>query len=155
MDKVQAFLSSVPGFTNITIGASNINVLAANLGVCQAPISFTNGLRPPTQPSESNGATTIYFHYTVSDGVTYSVSANLTLTASSAFANIADQLGNPYQQVVNVTGVRQYTYLSLNQTLTSIVSGISTGANALAKARGEEAVGVHHLHTATVEGGKT
>ena len=34
-----AFLSSVQGFTNVTIGASNINSLAANYGACQAPIS--------------------------------------------------------------------------------------------------------------------
>ena len=40
-----AFLSSVPGFLNVTIGASNINSLAAKYSTCQAPITFTNGLR--------------------------------------------------------------------------------------------------------------
>ena len=34
-----AFLSSVPGFNNITIGASNINSLAAQYSTCTAPIS--------------------------------------------------------------------------------------------------------------------
>ena len=131
----QAFLSTVAGFTNVTIGAANINALAVNLAACQAPISFTNGLRPPTQPSVSNGAATFYYRYTVSDGATYSVSGNLTFTASSGFASVSDQLGNPYQSIVNITGTRQYTYLPTGQTLISTVAGLSTGANALADQR--------------------
>ena len=35
----QAFLSTVPGFVNVTIGASNINSLAPNYAACTAPIS--------------------------------------------------------------------------------------------------------------------
>ena len=35
----QAFLSSVAGFTNISIGASNINTLAVQYGSCTAPLS--------------------------------------------------------------------------------------------------------------------
>ena len=42
-----AFWASVPGFYNVTIGASNINALAAVYSSCSAPITFTNGLRPP------------------------------------------------------------------------------------------------------------
>ena len=34
-----AFLSSVPGFLNVTIGAANINALAPNYATCTAPIS--------------------------------------------------------------------------------------------------------------------
>ena len=117
-----AFLSNVPGFTNLTIGASNINSLAANYGACQAPITFTNGLRTPTQPSSFNGGVHITYSYFVSDGETYSVATNLSLTAASAFATLKDQLGNPYQIVVNVTGSRTYIHLPTGAALTSQVS---------------------------------
>ena len=110
-----AFVSSVPGFTNVPIGASNLNSLAANYDQCQAPITFTNGLRPPTQPSASNGALRIQYSYSISDGVNYTVQGNLTISTASAFATLKDQLGNPYQQVVNVTGIRTYTYLATGQ----------------------------------------
>ena len=130
-----AFLSTVPGFLNVTIGASNINSLAANYGACQAPITFTNGLRAPTQPSASNGAVRVGFNYTVSDGVTYSVSGALVFTMSSAFATAQDALGNPYQVVTGVTGTRLYTYLPTNAQLTSTVSGLSAAAYANADQR--------------------
>ena len=123
-----AFLSSVPGFTNITIGAANINALAANYGACQAPITFTNGLRPPTQPSASNGALRVAYSYAISDGTTYSVAGNLTITTASQFATLTDALGNPYQQVVNVTGTRVYTYLPTGAQVRSTVNGLSTAA---------------------------
>jgi hypothetical protein len=105
-----AFLSSVPGFKNVTIGASNINSIAANYAACQAPISFTNGLRAPTQPSSSNGAVRFSYSYSISDGATYRVVGNLTITTASAFANSHDLLGNPYQIVTNVTGICICTY---------------------------------------------
>ena len=106
-----AFLSTVPSFMNVTIGASNLNALAPSYATCSAPITFTNGLRPPTQPSVSNGGTRISYSYFISDGVTYSVQGNLTLTTSSAFGNNADLLGNPYQIVTNVAGSRLYTHI--------------------------------------------
>ena len=121
-----AFLSNLPGFTNITIGASNINSLAASYGACQAPLTFTNGLRSPTQPSASNGATTFRYTYSIGDGATYTITGSLTFTASSAFATTVDQLGNPYQTITGVTGTRTYTWLATGQTVVSTVSGLST-----------------------------
>jgi len=125
----QAFLSGIPGTINTTIGAANINTLAVNLGACKAPITFTNGLRSPTQPSVSNGGRTISWSYFISDGVSYSVLTNLTLTASSAFATTTDQLGNPYQSIIAITGTRAYTYLTTGAVLTSTVTSLanSTG----------------------------
>ena len=120
-----AFLSSVPGFSNVTIPASNVNALAANYGACQAPITFTNGLRAPTQPSSFNGNLHISFSYFISDGATYAVTTNLSITTTSAFASLKDQLGNPYQSVVSVTGQRTYTYLPTGASLTSQVSSAS------------------------------
>ena len=123
-----AFLSTVPGFLNTTIAPSNINSLSASYATCQAPLTFTNGLRVPTQPSGANGGTTIRYSYSISDGVSYRVQGNLTLTASSAFATNTDLLGNPYQSITAVTGTRLYTYLPTGATVTSIVSGVTTGA---------------------------
>ena len=119
-----SILASIPGFKNTNIGASNLNALAVNYTACQAPITFTNGLLPPTQPSTSNGGTQPRFSYFISDGMTYSVSTNLTLTTSSAFATTTDQLGNPYQTVMNITGIRTYTYLQTRATITSLVTGL-------------------------------
>ena len=116
-----AFLSTVPGFRNLTIGASNINSLAINYAACKAPLTFTNGLRTPTQPSASNGAVRFLYSYNISDGATYSVYANLTITASSAFATTQDLLGNPYQTVTNITGIRVYTYLRTGARVVSTV----------------------------------
>ena len=121
----QAFLSNVPGFLNTTVGASNINSLQVNYGLCQAPITFTNGLRQPTQPSASNGALHFTYSYFISDGLTYSVSANLTITATSAFGTTTDSLGNPYQTIIGITGRRTYTFLSTQATVISQVSGPS------------------------------
>ena len=118
----EAFLSSVPGFVNVSIAASNINSLAVIYPTCQAPITFTNGLRQPTQPSASNGATLFMYSYYISDGVTYSVQTNLSITTTSAFATAHDQLGNPYQLIVNITGIRTYTYLPTNSVLVSHVA---------------------------------
>ena len=124
----QAFLSGVPGAVNTTIGASNINTLAANYAQCLAPISFTNGLRAPTQPSSSNGGTRIAYTYTLSDGATYSVTTSMLLTAVSGFGTSRDQLGSPYQTVSGITGNRTYTYLPTGATVTSVVTGLSTAA---------------------------
>ena len=121
----QAVLSSVLGVTNLTIGASNQNALAAVYATCQAPITFTNNLRTPTEPVVGNGAVHFTYSYTVSDGATFSVQANLSVTATSGFATTIDQLGNPYQTVVNITGTRLYTHLPTNQTLLSTVTGIA------------------------------
>ena len=119
-----AVLSNVAGFRNLTIGASNVNSLAANYGACQAPLTFTNGLRSPTQPSASNGAVRFQYSYFISDGATYSVLANLTLTAASAFATLQDSLGNPYQQLTNITGTRLYTHLPTGRQLLSTITKI-------------------------------
>ena len=64
--------------------------------------------------------------YYISDGATYSVVTNLSITTSSAFATTKDALGNPYQTVVNVTGTRVYTYLVTGATLTSAIAGLSS-----------------------------
>ena len=130
-----AWLSTIPGFTNVTIGASNINALAPNYATCQAPISFTNGLRAPTQPSAANGAVRFLFTYTISDGATYQVQGNLTMTATSAFATTRDSLGNPYQTIVNITGTRTYTYYATGETITSQVTGITNVTYAAANQR--------------------
>ena len=130
-----AFLATVNGFTNVTIGASNINSLAPNYGQCTAPLSFTNGLRAPTQPSSSNGAVRIAYSYFISDGVNYTIQCNLTLTASSAFATSQDTLGNPYQTITGVTGTRVYTYLPTGAKVTSTVSGLTTGSYQFADQR--------------------
>ena len=126
----QAVLSSVSGFVNTTIGASNLNSLAANYAACQAPITFTNGLRQPTQPSASNGALQFTYSYFISDGLTYAVQGNLTITTASAFANTHDALGNPFQTVVNVTGLRTYTYLPTGAVVMSNIHGLSTAVPA-------------------------
>ena len=150
----QAFLSSVPGFVDVIIGASNVNSLAANYASCQAPITFTNGLRQPTQPSASNGALRISYSYFISDGATYSVQGNLTITTASAFATTKDMLGNPYQTVVNVTGSRTYTYLPTQTRLTSIIHGLSQSVSVLATQRFypypllSSAPGVYTMNTA-------
>ena len=119
----QAYLSSIPGFVNTTLGAGT-TALAVNYAACLAPITFTNGLRPPTQPSASNGALHIAYSYTVSDGATYAVTANLVLTMSSAFATTQDALGNPYQTVVGVSGTRAVTNLLTTVVTTSMVTGL-------------------------------
>ena len=118
----QAFVSSVPGFTNQTVGAANINSLPSDYVNCRAPITFTNGLRPPTQPTISNGAVRFSYSYSISDGTTYSVQTNLSITTTSAFATSHDQLGNPYQTIVAVTGVRLYTHLLSGLSITSAVT---------------------------------
>jgi len=55
--------------------------------------------------------------------------ANLTVTTTSAFATMNDQLGNPYQAVVNITGSRVYTFLTTKAQLNSTVTGLSTSAS--------------------------
>ena len=126
----QAWFASVPGFLNQTIGASDVNALAVSYATCQAPITFTNGLRSPTQPSVSNGASQFSFSYYISDGTSYTVAGNVSITASSAFANAKDQLGNPYQTVTAVSGTRLYTSLSDGSTLRSAITGLATGTAA-------------------------
>ena len=121
-----AFRSSVPGFLNQSMGASNVNSLAVSAASCSGPLTFTNGLRTPTQPSVSNGAALFNYSYTLSDGATYSVTASLTFTAVSAFAVSKDLLGSPYQILTSVTGVRTYTYLPTGDVLTSTVTGLNT-----------------------------
>ena len=131
----QAYLSTIPRFKNVTIGASNINELAPNYASCKAPITFTNGLRQPTQPTQYNGAVQFQYLYSISDGVNYTVTANLTIFTSNKFATLKDQLGNPYQQIINVTGTRIYTYLPTGQKVVSAVTGLSTAQYAGADQR--------------------
>ena len=120
----QGYVSSIPGFLNTTISASNINSLAADYDACRAPITFVNGLRTPTQPSTSSSAAMFNYSYTVSDGVTYSVTANLTFIASEQFAVTQDSLGNPVQSLANVTGTRVCTNLTSGSTEIHAVTGL-------------------------------
>ena len=124
--KGQAFLSNVPGFVNLTIGASDFNALGPNYAQCTAPITFTNGLRPQIEPNANNNAINTTYSYVITDGVTYSVSTRLRLTASSQFATTKDQLGNAYQTIVAISGTRTYTYLLNGATLTSTVTGLTS-----------------------------
>ena len=118
----QAYLSTVPGFVNTTVPSSNVNALAVNIAACQAPITFTNGLRTPTQPGVSNSATASSLYYRITDGATYIVTANLTIVGATLFATSRDTLGNPYQSIIYITGTRTYTYLPTASSLTSNVS---------------------------------
>ena len=118
-----AFLSTLPGFRNVTIGASNLNALAPNYQTCTAPITFTNGLRPPVEPTASSSSLRFIYSYFISDGATYSVNASLLITASSAFASSFDLLGNPYQTVVGIAGTRVYTYLPTGARVVSNITG--------------------------------
>ena len=119
-----AYLSSLPGFRNVTIGASNLNALAPNYQTCTAPITFTNGLRPPFQPTASSSALRFIYSYFISDGVSYSINATLYVTASTQFATTFDQLGNAYQTVTNITGTRVYTYLPAGERVSSVITGL-------------------------------
>ena len=130
-----AFVSSVPGFQDVTIGASDINTLGPNYATCSAPITFTNGKRPATEATLFDGAKAFFYSYFITDGISYSVSANLTLNASSPYASTVDQLGNPYQTIIGISGVRHYTYLPTGAKITSIVSGLSLAAYAFADQR--------------------
>ena len=89
------------------------------------PLSVTNGLRAPTQPSVSNGGTRISYSYFISDGSTFSVQGSLVLSASTAFATTRDLLGNPYQTVTAVSGTRVYTYIPTGGVVTSTVTAIA------------------------------
>ena len=118
----QAWMATVAGFTNRSIGAANLNSLAVDYSTCLAPITFSNGLRAPTEPNAKNGGAQLTYSYYISDTLTYSVQGNLTLTTSSPFANVQDVLGNPYQTVVNITGTRVYTFFPTSQVVTSTVT---------------------------------
>ena len=124
----EAFRSPLSGFRNLSINGADINELPGSAFPCLAAINFLNGLTAPTQPSIRNSGSTINYRYNISDGRTYRVEGNLTLTASSAFATTRDSLGNPYQTIVAVSGTRKYTYLLTGQTLTSAV-GTPTSAD--------------------------
>ena len=127
----QAYTSSIPGFNNVTIGANELNSLAlSNYSSCQAPLTFTNGMRQPTQPSSSNGAALFSYSYDMSDGLSYTIQANLTLFAVSAFANTRDSLGNPYLTLLNITGTRLYVHLPSQQRLLANVTGLAVGSPA-------------------------
>ena len=125
-----AFLSNVPGFVNTTIGAQDINHLTALAASCQALITFTNGARSPAQPNSANSGQQFNFSYFVTDGETYTVEANLTLTASTSFAVNTNSLGVQYQTIVNAAGTRLYTYLATGATILSRVSGLNSTSKA-------------------------
>ena len=124
-----AILASIPGFTSTAIPAANLNSLAVSYATCQAPISFTNGLRPPTQPTSFNGGARVRFVYQLGDGANYTVLGNLSLTTSSAFATSQDMLGNPYQTITSITGTRVYTHIPTRQVLASTVTGLMPSIN--------------------------
>ena len=121
-----AWLSTVPGFVNVTIGPANLNALAPNYATCQAPLTFTNGLRVPIEGNVGSSAVRFTYSYYISDGATYSVQGNLTFTATSQFPSTADLLGNNYQTIANITGTRTYTHFPSNQRLISQVTGLSS-----------------------------
>ena len=125
----QAYLSSIPGFTNTTIASSNINALAVRYSSCVAPVTFINGLRTPVEPAASNSALLSRYGYTISDNTTYSVTTSLTLTMSSQFAVSQDSLGNPYQTVIGIVGTRNYTNLTSGVTTTQNVTGLAQSGN--------------------------
>ena len=133
------FLSTVPGFTNVTIGPTDINNLAVLYAACKAPITFTNYLRPPSQTSASNSAQVTSYSYFISDGATYSVTTNLTLTANMGFSTSQDELGNVYQTIIDITGTRIYNFLASTGTgpcqVNSVVSGLSTVVDSTASQR--------------------
>ena len=106
------------------------NALTVNYAQCRAPITFLNGLSPPTQPTPSNGALSFTYSYSISDGVTYSVQSSLTVTTSSPFANTRDMLGNRFQTIVNITGTRTYTFLPTLANVTSAVTGLANVSRA-------------------------
>ena len=110
------FLSSVPGFLNVSIGASNLNALAPVYSQCAAAITFTNGLRPFIEAGPSNSQPQFRYSYTISDGLTYTISAALLFTAASQFALSDGSIGSPYQVISTVTGVRNYTWTQTGQT---------------------------------------
>ena len=124
-----AYVSSIPGFINTTIAASNFNSLAADYAQCRAPITFINGMRSPVQPSATNGAPRFFYSYTISDNATYSITADLTFATVSPFATTQDSLGNPYQTVTSVMGVRVFTNLSSGTTTVANVTGLSPTLN--------------------------
>ena len=134
----QAVVSSVPGVVATTIGAADVNSLVANYSTCQAPITFLNGLRPPTQPNVANGGNRLLYSYTISDNSTYTVTTNLSATGASYIAYFSDTLGNQYQRLINITGVRNYTNLVTGTTIISTVSLPNSVSNTTIPGRGSQ-----------------
>ena len=85
-----------------------------------SPMAYVN---PPSRVVQW----AVHFSYLISDGVSYSVQTNLTISTTSAFATVKNLLGNPYQVVKNVTGTRKYTYLPSGAMVVSNVTGLVTG----------------------------
>ena len=75
------------------------------------------------------------YTYFLSDGTTYSVQGNLTLTLDSQFANSKDALGNPYQTVIGISGTRLYRYLPTGASVTSNITGLSLSLSTAASQR--------------------
>ena len=131
-----AFLSTVPGFFNVTIGAANVNSLAPTYGTWQSShLIHQRSACAHTAVGVQWRDSHLLFVTSSQTGVNYSVSGNLTFTTTSAFANTADSLGNPYQTVISVNGTRLYTYLPTGAQLRSTVSGVTTSAYANADQR--------------------
>ena len=152
-----AFLSTVPGFTNVTLGGGNSNIAAVRYSSCSAPITFANGARSPVIANTFNSPSRWQYNYVVSDGVSYTIAANLTLTMDGAIAAHVNSLGNQYQLVVAITGTRVYTYLPTNATVTSVVSTPSSVSNGVYQAADQRfypfallssAAGIYTVNTA-------
>jgi hypothetical protein len=124
-----AFLSNVPGFVNTTIGASDPNSLAVGYAACQAAITFSNGLQTSIRTGPFSSGSPLHYSYFITDGTSYSVVMNLTLTATSSFPAGTDELGNSYQLINGATGQRTYTYLSTGATVVASVTGITATGN--------------------------
>jgi len=74
--------------------------------------SCVASITPVSLPSFPHSLPSSYFYnYVISDGSTYSVVANLTLTTTGTISQ--DSLGNFYDTIVTdgITGTRTYTYL--------------------------------------------
>ena len=123
----QAWVSAtIPGFVNRTIGASDRNTNSANYESCMGVINFLNGQRSTITPTPNNSQPHFDYNYTISDGATYSVTTNLTITTSSTPLIHVDELGNQYQNITAIKGTRVYTYLGRGGgTVTSTVTGLS------------------------------
>ena len=130
-----AFVSNVPGFNNITFPLDSNNIGQVLYSACQAPIIGDNGEVAPVEPRVANSAKVFDYSYSVGDDAHYTVQVDLTLTASTAFANSRDMLGDVYQTIVNVTGVRNYTHLPSGCQVISAVSGLSFALNPSASQR--------------------
>ena len=122
--------SNVPGFINKTLNCpTNRNCRNINTQQCTSFISFTNGgINPPQDYQLRNANVSPYtYSYYISDGRTWSVLNNLTLTIDTTLGFSVSNLGNYYLTVTNITGTRVYSSPLNQPTVVSKVTSIFTG----------------------------